>query len=319
MAEVSRRSVLTAGALAMLGANHAMAGEQGQPFFARTGLPIGVQLYTLADSLAADLEGTLAQIAAIGFKTVETAGYLGHTASQMRAAFDRASLICTSAHVPGRAMGPDACLDGDLSRVIDDAHTLGLSHVVMPMLYVPKRFEMKPRPGEDFADLLRRVGAQVTTDDWKFTADFLNAKGETLKQAGLQLAYHNHNLEFAPLAGSSGYEILLKGTDPNLVCFEMDAGWVAAAGHDPLVLLRQYPGRFRLMHVKDIKADTQANFALRQDPTEVGSGVIDWKAILPAAHEAGVTRFFVEQEPPFAAPPIGSVRKSFVYLKSLVA
>ena len=96
---------------------------------------------------------------------------------------------------------------------------------------------------------------QMTADDWKFNADFLNSKGSMLKQAGLQLAYHNHNMEFTPLAGSSGYEILLRRTDPELVEFELDVGWVTAAGHDPLALLRDYPGRYRLMHVRDIRAD----------------------------------------------------------------
>ncbi len=141
----------------------------------------------------------------------------------------------------------------------------------------------------------------MTADDWRFNADFLNAKGAVLKRSGLKLAYHNHNAEFSPLAGGgqgarNGYEILLATTDPALVGFEMDAGWVAAAGQDPFALLKDHPGRFTAMHVRDIKATTKPNFVFVQDPTEVGSGKIDWKRLLPAAHAAGVRDFFVEQE-----------------------
>jgi sugar phosphate isomerase/epimerase len=137
------------------------------------------------------------------------------------------------------------------------------------------------------------------------------------KKAGLHTAYHNHNFEFAPQDAGTGFEILMDRTDPKLVSFEMDAGWVAAAGLDPVALLKRYPGRFRLMHVKDIKSSTRPNYALQQDPTEVGSGSIPWARILPAAYQAGIRAFFVEQEPPFSGPRLGSIEKSFQYLMSL--
>ncbi len=96
-------------------------------------------------------------------------------------------------------------------------------------------------------------------------------------------------------------------------------GWVAAAGRDPLELLNQHKGRFTMMHVKDIKASTKPNFNLMQDPTEIGSGVLDWKKLLPAAHAGGVRSFFVEQEPPFERPRIEAVKIDHDYLAGLVA
>jgi sugar phosphate isomerase/epimerase len=325
MVGLSRRAVMTSGALTVLGATLGVArrvpaGAPHQPFFTRTGLPIGVQLYSFGNSASTDLDGTLAKVAEIGFKTVEMPGFLGRTADQLRAALDRAGLTCPSAHIAGRALvpGSDPVLSGDIHRVIEDAHALGLSYVVMPIFYIPERLKLIPGPGEGVPALMARIGAQMTADDWKFNADFLNAKGSALKRAGLQLAYHNHNMEFTPLAGSSGYEILLKRTDPELVKFEMDVGWVTAAGHNPLALLHEYPGRYRLLHVRDIKAVLEPSYAPGQDPTEVGSGAINWKAILPAAFAAGVTCFYVEQEPPPADLRVQAARKSFDYLRMMV-
>lgn len=326
MTEFTRRGLIgtgaaTLGALALPVAGLAAA---TQPFFARTGLPIGLQLYTLAEQAQADLEGTLKAVAAIGFKTIELAGYVGRTPAQLRAAMDAVGLTTPSAHVQVQARGGESSLDGDLSRLADEAHVLGVKRIVMPIFYAPERFEMKPRAGEAFGQLLGRIGGAMTADDWKFNADFLNAKGAVLAKSGLKLGYHNHNVEFSPLPGGkpgarTGYEILLARADPALVEFEMDAGWVAAADQDPFALLKAHPGRFTAMHVKDIKATTKPNFVFEQDPTEVGSGMIDWTRLLPAAHAAGVRDFFVEQEPPFAHSRLESVGVSYGYLSKLKA
>ena len=114
-------------------------------------------------------------------------------------------------------------------------------------------------------------------------------------------------------------ELLLKHTDPALVSFEMDVGWVVAAGHDPFALMKAHKGRFIQMHVKDVKATTKPNFAFQQDPTEVGSGIIPWKTLLPAAYAEGVRGFFVEQEPPFERPRIEAAKLCFDYLNAVVA
>ena len=167
--------------------------------------------------------------------------------------------------------------------------------------------------------MLARLGASMTPDDWKRNAEYLNAKGKALKQYGLRFGYHNHNVELAPLGASTGLAELIRGTDPALVSFEMDAGWVVAAGADPLALLAAYPGRFIAMHVKDVKASTHPNFGLQMDPCEVGQGTIDWKALLSKAHAANVRQFYVEQEPPFSKPRLESVAISFKYLNGLVA
>lgn len=309
---LSRRGLLGAGA-ALLGATLAGgANATATPFFQRHKLSVGIQLYSLGPDLAKELDAQLATVAKIGFKSVELAGYLGRTPAELRAAFDKAGLVCPSAHISPK--GPSG-FSGDLAKLADEMHVIGVKSVMMPIFYIPDRLG-----GAD----LRQAGAQMTADDWKWNADFLNEKAAVLKKAGIVSGYHNHNFEFAPLkdakgGDTNGMEILLKGTDPSVVTFEMDVGWVTAAGQDPFALLKAYPGRFTQMHVKDIKATTKTNFELKQDPTEVGSGMIDWKRLLPAAYAAGVRGFYYEQEPPFAHARLESAKISYDYLATVVA
>ena len=300
-------------------AGRSYAASAGKGFFERTQLPIGLQLYTVGEDFKRDLEGTLRTIAAIGFKTVELAGYQGHTPRQLRQAFDRAGLSCTSAHVPGRPFGPDVSLSSDLDRLAEEAHILGVATIVMPLFYIPDRFTLSPPADGKFPAWISALARQMTVADWIFNAEFLNEKGAALQRHGLQLAYHNHNLEFTPIQGATAYDILLRRTDPSLVKLEMDAGWVAAAGHDPVSLVKAHPGRFHLMHVKDIARATKPNFALEQLPANLGAGVINWEGLLPAAYRSGVREFFLEREAPFAVPPLEAIRTDFAYLHTLVA
>ena len=312
---IDRRGFLAAvGALAMSGP----AAAATAPFFKRHGIPIGIQLYTLGPDAAKDLDGTLKAVKDIGYGSVELAGFLGRTPEQMRASLDKAGLVCTSAHVQGRG-GADS-FSGDLGKLGAGLKTIGVKTAVMPSPYIPDRLEQRPASGEDVGAWLRRVLGSLTADDWKMNADFLNKAGAGLKGSGITVGYHNHNFEFAPQAGGkTGLQILLENTDPKLVTFEIDVGWVAAAGADPLSVIKQHKGRFSLMHVKDIKADTKANFNLMMDPTEIGSGTLDWKALLAGAYAEGVRGFYLEQEPPFTRLRIEAARIGHDYLARVIA
>ena len=318
MTRLSRRNLIgfSGASMALAAITPARAAKEG--FFMRTKLPIGLQLYTLGPGLAADLDNMLSQVAKTGYKTVELAGYLGRTPKDLRAAFDKAGLAATSAHVQGRKGGPDPSLV-ELDRLIPDAHVLGVKTIVLPMFPIPTHINMTPKAGEALRPLLARMSQQMSLDDWKATADLLNTAGATLKRAGLRLGYHNHNVEFAPSGGTTGMDYLLTNTDPALVHFEMDVGWVVAAGADPFALIKAHPHRFKQMHVKDVLPTTKPNFVFQQDPTEIGSGMIDWKRLLPAAYAAGIRDIFVEQEAPFARPRLEAIKVSFDYLNGLVA
>ncbi|HEY2781738.1 MAG TPA: sugar phosphate isomerase/epimerase [Steroidobacteraceae bacterium] len=314
MFTLSRREFLAAAALL---AARAGSAANAQPFFRRTGLPIGLQLYTVGDDLARDFDGTLAAVSKIGYRAVELAGLAGHTVADWRQALDHTQLKCPSIHVPPHAKsGPN--LD-DLGVLADMAHTLGIGTIICPMFNMPARLSVQQLPGEDTGKMLARLGAAMTLDDWKSNADYLNTKGKALKAYGLRFGYHNHNVELAPLGNSTGLAEMIRGTDPALVTFEMDAGWVVAAGADPVALLAAHPRRFSAMHVKDVKVSTRPNFNLQQDPCEVGQGTIDWKTLLAKAYASNVRQFYVEQEPPFNKPRLESVAISFNYLNGLVA
>ncbi|MBI1361126.1 MAG: TIM barrel protein [Alphaproteobacteria bacterium] len=329
MTPTSRRSFLrgacafgAASSLAgcMTAGQEAKAGpaSSGKGFFASRGLPIGIQLYTLGDLIRTDLDGTLKKTAEIGYKTVEMAGYAGKTPAQLKTSFDAAGLSCTSAHVPIRVgTTEEPGLLGDLNKLADDMHTVGAKHVIAPALAAPTDITLTPPP--EGAAGLARLAAAMTEDHWKRQAAQLNSIGAKLKTHDIAFGYHNHNIEFVTVNGRTGYEILLAETDPRFVAFEMDIGWVAAAGADLVQLFQKHSGRFGLAHLKDLKATTTPNFEFKMDPTEVGSGELDWARILPAAYKAGVRKFFVEQEAPFAFPRLESAEKCYAFLSTLKA
>jgi sugar phosphate isomerase/epimerase len=321
MSESSRRLFLqalgAAGIVSPMTAGCATAQEG--PFFARQSLPVGIQLYTLGDLTVKDLDGTLKEVSRIGYKSVELAGYIGKTPAQLRTAFDTAGVKCTSAHV-GMAKGTatEPKLLDDLGRVAADMHVIGATHVICPAMARPDGITITPNPAEGFR-VITRVAQAMTEDHWKRMAGQFNDIGRKLKAEGLTYGYHNHNFEFVKVGATTGLDILIKESDPSLVTFELDVGWAAAAGIDPAAQFAKHPGRYGLMHVKDIKASTTPNLDLRMDPTEVGSGRLDWAKILPAAYKAGVRKYFVEQEAPFERTRLEAAAVCYNFLSTLKA
>lgn len=317
-----RRSFLGAvaatGALVVSGC--ATTGKSATPFFTRIGKPIGLQIYTLGDDVAKDVSGTLAQVAAIGFRDIELPQLYGLAPAHVREAADAAGLKLSSIHLaamPGMG-GTDALsMLSPMQRIVNDLGALGITSAVMPIAPFPA--PPVPRAGESFQAAIGRLFTEAGADHWKRTADILNEKAAALAPHGIAVGYHNHNMEFAPIGDTTGWDILVARTDPALVKFEIDTGWVATAGMDPAAFFARHAGRVKWMHVKDVRATTQANFALAMDPAEVGSGKLDWSAILPAARAAGVEHFYVEQEPPFTIPRIDAARKGHDFLAGIVA
>lgn len=290
------------------------------PFFKRHHLPLGLQLYTVGAQARKDLSGTLARVAAAGYQTVELAGLYGNSPEAMRRAADAVGLTFTSIHLQPLSANGEPGFDQPPEVLAAAMQALGLEEVVLPMFLTPARFpkpDFKALGAAGYAGYLEQIGPQLTADDWKATADFLNAKGAALEKVALRLSYHNHNVEFRPIGDSCGLDILLDRTDPKRVHFEMDVGWVAAGGADPIKILEHRKGRFRMMHVKDLEATTQTNYVLKQDPAEVGHGMLPWPKILDVAYATGVRKFFVEQEPPFKGDPLDSIAISAKYLSTV--
>ena len=318
---LDRRSLLTGFAVAMTAAAAPPAlAAQRRRFFERIRRPIGLQFYTLGDEPKADLDATFARVAAIGYREAQLSELYGRTPAQVKAAADRAGLTISCIHlaVTTRQMGGGSLmLDSAPQRIADDLGALGVRAAVMPIAPFPA--DMKPRPGEGFQAMIPRAFAEAGVDHWKRTAAILNERAAVLKPLGITLGYHNHNIEFAPLGNTTGWDVLMRETDPSLVFIEADVGWVAAAGLDPVAFLRRWRGRVRWLHVKDLTAETVPNFGLSMKPTEVGSGKQDWARILPEAKRAGVQHFYVEQEPPFTMPRMDAAAKSYAYLAGLRA
>ena len=244
---------------------------------------IGIQLYTVRDELKKNVEGTLARLAQIGFKEVEFAGYPDGTAQSLRKMLDRLGLTAPSSHLGFSA------LRGDWNRHLDQAAILGQRYVVVPSVPESQR---------------------RTLDDWKRVAALFNKGGETSKARGIQFAYHNHEGEFDPIQGNVPYDLLLAETDPKLVALQLDLYWITKAGHDPLAYFTKWPGRFPMVHVKDMDATPRRFF------TPLGRGTIDFARIFKQARQGGIKHYFYEQDEAEGSP-FDAAAVSYAYLKSL--
>lgn len=243
---------------------------------------IGVQLYTVRSLMEQSVERTLEQVAAIGYREVECAGYFGRAAAQMRAALDAAGLQAPAAHVPIQA------LRSDWDRTLDNAKTLGHHWLLVAWLGEPDR----------------------TPDGLRAVADLFNKAGTEARRRGLRFAYHNHDFEFNPIpGGGNAFDLLLSRCDPAVVEFEMDLYWITKAGSDPLAYWRKHPGRFPLVHVKDSAGPPEHRMV------DVGKGTIPWPRLFAERKLAGIKHYFVEHDNP--PDPLASLRASFRYLRDL--
>jgi sugar phosphate isomerase/epimerase len=258
--------------------------KDGLGGFMKGGLDrIGLQLYTVRRELEKDFEGSLQRVAALGYKEVEFAGYYNRTPQRVKAILDKNGLTAPSAHTQLQG------LRQNLDQLLDAAHTVGHRYLVLAYLNADER---------------------KTLDDYKGVIDTLNKAGETCQKAGVQLAYHNHDFEFVPAGGVVPYDLMLKETDPKLVKMELDLYWITKAGQSAAKYFAANPGRFALVHVKDMDNTPKKFF------TEVGRGVIDFKQLLPQAKKAGVKHFFVEQDET-PGSPFDSIKISYDYLHAL--
>lgn len=247
--------------------------------------PLGLQLYTVRRQMARDFEGTLAQVAEIGYQQVEFTSYFQHGPQEVRQALARAGLVAPSVHVPiqlARENWP---------RALEVGATIGHSWLVVPSI----------------------PGAERTPEGYRAVAELFNQAGEAAREVGLRFAYHNHEFEFDPAVGLPGdvlpLDFLLQATDPELVEFELDFYWTVRGGGAPLDYFERFPGRFSLSHVKDSAGPPEHRMV---DP---GAGVIDFPAILAARERAGMRHFFVEHDAP--ENPFATARAGYEYLAAL--
>jgi sugar phosphate isomerase/epimerase len=266
------------------------------------GGPIGIQLYAVKESLQADPAATLRTIREIGFGEVETAGFGKLSAQQFRTLLDDTGLRCPSVHLPFDT--------GDSAALFGQAHALGAQYAISGSLRAAL-FQGRPPPG-------------MSPDEARRTAELANRIGERARRAGLQYAYHNHNFEFATQGdGAVGYDVLLRETDPQLVKFEIDCGWMVLGGRDPREYFARYPQRFPLIHVKDFLPVPAPGGATSASPpdhpgAELGHGMIDYRPIFAVAEKSGLKHYFAEQEGPFTRmSQLEAARQAYSYLRNI--
>lgn len=286
MNDVSRRSFLKAAgaAGAAMALNNQFLSAQVKH------VPVGLQLYSVRELLPKDFDGTLHQLSAVGIKEVEAAGYYKKTAAEFRHSMDAAGLRCVSTHHALMELKPK------LDEWIEYGHNLGLEYIICSWAGVHRDPTHK---------------GEMTLDDWRYAADEFNKIGEKVKAAGMTFGYHNHFVEFKTEGDVVFYDELLKRTDPKLVVFEMDCGWVVVGGHNPVEYLSKTPERFPLLHVKDFVKQPDGKFK----NVVMGRGIIDYKPILQAA--TGLKHYFIEQEE-FQGEPFANLRDDVEYMRKIM-
>lgn len=242
-----------------------------------------------------NVKGVIAKVAQAGYQDVETYGYSkengfwGLDPKAYRKLLDANRLVSSSGHYEfGQYISTGN--EDIVKTIIEAGTTVGQQYITVPYL------------GEEL---------RTTADDYRLIAERINRAAELCKEANLNLAYHNHDFEFNQFGDTTGYEILLKETDPSLVGFEADLFWFARAGKDPIAYFKEYPGRFVMWHVKDMDKNSP------KLSTEIGNGSINYKEIFSNSELAGVKHIFVEQEE-FAAStdPFKSIAQSYGYVKN---
>jgi sugar phosphate isomerase/epimerase len=289
---MNRRSFLqlSTAATVMPSLTRALWSETGKP------IPIGLQLSTLVKHKVdePELVSNLHQIAAIGFREVEPwhASY-SIPAEQLRKDITDAGLTVPTGHFEY------ADLTSDFMGQINYAKALGLKWMICPML--PK-------------------SQWLSAEGFHTAAKQLNDWAKRVKGEGMRFAFHNHDYEFRKFDGVTGFDILLKETDPNLVYLEMDCYWITQAGYDPDEMLKKLGHRVRMLHIKDRKPGFPSSFDMSETSshfTEVGTGGIDWPKILATAKKLKIEHYFIEQDR-IQGSPIESLQASYTYLHKLL-
>ena len=244
----------------------------------RKSFGIGIQLYSIRDAMSADVPGTLKKVADIGYKNLELAGYAngkfyGYSPAEFKKIVNDLGLVALSSHTQVES----ASISLDKAKLMADTHAeLGVKFCIKPWIEEVDR----------------------NIEQYKKMIGDCNEVARVTKNVGIQFGYHNHNFEFANINGIVPYyDLFLPGMDAGLITMELDLFWAAKGGQDPVAMFKKYPGRFQLLHMKDMHTNQAPFFEVKKDDIcSVGEGVIDFKRILAAKETAGTKYIFVEDD-----------------------
>jgi len=253
-------------------------------------VPVGLELYSVRDFMAKDLQSSLNDVHTAGYTVVEAAGFYNRSAADFRKANDQAGLRCVSAHYTL------ALLESQFDSIISYANELGLEYIICS--------------SSDGTHRDPNAHGDATLDDWHWRIDQFNSIGKKVKAAGMTFGLHNHTPEFATIDGVLVYDELMKLTDPKVVTLQMDCGWVYLSGHSPAEFIARDPSRFELLHIKDM---IPVPGSKEPKLTVMGKGNIDYKPILSAATH--LKYYFIEQEA-FDGDPMTELREDADYIRN---
>ena len=244
----------------------------------------GIQLWTVKENMMEDAKGTLAKMASFGFKEIESyegpqGMFWGMGHKGFKSYIDDLGMKIVSSHCDNL---------NDFDKKSEQAAAIGMKYLICP-----------------------HKGPQKSLDNYKAFADEFNVSGKIAKKHGIKFAYHNHDYSFIPMDGQMPQDVMMQGTDPSLVDFEMDIYWVNYANQDPIAWLKKYPNRFKLCHVKDLTKKVNN----KQESCVIGTGIIDFKKVLKAGAKYGLASFFVEQEEFTGTNPIDAAGLGAKYMQ----
>ncbi|MBS0032031.1 sugar phosphate isomerase/epimerase family protein [Chitinophaga sp. 22321] len=298
---ISRRNFLMKGTLALAGtallSKELLAAGMAKPV-------LGIQLYSIRDDMKKDPSGTLKQLSAMGYKNVEHAGYAnrkfyGYSAADFKKLLGDLGLLMPSGHTVMQKKHWDSAkkdFTDEWKYTVEDAAIVGQHYVISPWL----------------DESLRQ-----NYDDFKAYMDVFNKSGELCKKSGMKFGYHNHDFEFSQqLNGKKIFDLILQNTDPSLVAQQLDIGNMYHAGGIALDIIKQYPGRFELMHVKDEIKTEKGEMGGKYESTVLGKGIIPVKEVIDLGKKSGGTRhFIIEQESYQGQAPLDAVRADLQVMK----
>lgn len=248
----------------------------------RGAIPIGLQLYSVRVDAEKDLSGTIAKVAKMGYEGVEFAGYYGHSAKDIRKMLDDNGLVCCGTHTAMETLADDKLAD-----TIAFNKTIGNKYLIVPWL----------KPDEANA-----------RQAWLTYAKRFNELAEKVRPHGMKVGYHNHAHDFAPVDGTTGWDLLASNTSKDVI-MQFDTGNALSGGGDPMVYLKRYPDRATTIHIKE--------YSTTNKNALIGEGDIKWGEIFRLCR-AGGTKWYIIEEEKDAYPPLTAVDLSIKNLKKLL-
>jgi sugar phosphate isomerase/epimerase len=247
-------------------------------------IPVGLQLYSVRKEAEKDLPGVLAQVTKMGYQGVEFAGYYNHSAKDIRKMLDSNKLVCCGTHTAWETLADDK-----LAETIEFNKILGNQYLICPWL---QPSEANPK------------------DTWLGYAKRFNVLAEKVKPHGMWVGYHAHQHDFAPLDGTTGWDIIASNTRKDVI-MQLDLGNCMDGGGDPVLYLKRYPGRAITIHIKEHSATNKKAM--------IGEGDVKWAEVFQLIRTAGKTRWYIIEEEKDAVPPLQGAEISLNNLRKLLS